>query len=140
MGDFIIIYMKRLYHILKRNKIHKSKKIICTKKQLLEKHIYYEDYVESIYNEIVNYQNSINNELNEPSIYFTGYSILSYNGDRMGKVLGRDGKIYRGIYPESVPSFRKLWSTGLLQILGEHNLIPRTTITDYFSDEDPNIL
>ncbi|MBU9735539.1 hypothetical protein [Diplocloster agilis] len=140
MGDFIIIYMKRLYHILKRNKIHKSKKIICTKKQLLEKHIYYEDYVASIYNEIVNYQNSINNELNEPSIYFTGYSILSYNGDRMGKVLGRDGKIYRGIYPESVPSFRKLWSTGLLQILGEHNLIPRTIITDYFSDEYPIIL
>ena len=140
MSDCIIVYMKRLYHILKRNKIHKSKRLICTKKELLQKHIFYDDYVETIYKEIVKYQKTLKHQLNEPSVYLNEFKILSYNGDRMGKVLGKDGKIYRGIYPESVSSFRKLWNTGLLQILGEHNLIPRTQITDYYTEDYPLIL
>lgn len=54
----------------------------------------------------------------EPEAYkgqllFENYVILSFNGDRMGKVFRKDGEIYRGIYRESCHAFKELWETGL---------------------------
>lgn len=71
---------------------------------------------------------------------FTGYRILSYNGDAMGKVLAKDGRIFRGIYAESAPWFQKLWDTGLIQTLAKEGLMPETTLTDYATGEFPLIL
>ncbi|MDO4803751.1 MAG: hypothetical protein Q4A32_02905 [Lachnospiraceae bacterium] len=71
---------------------------------------------------------------------FTGYEILSFNGDRMGKVLMKDGVIYRGIYRESCDDFREMWKTGLLQVLSRHGWIPETEVSGYYTDEYPIIL
>lgn len=70
----------------------------------------------------------------------TDYEILSFNGDRMGKVLRKDGEIYRGIYRESADDFREMWKTGLLQTLSAHGWIPETEISGYYTDEYPIIL
>lgn len=76
----------------------------------------------------------------EERILFTDYEILSFNGDRMGKVFGRDGEIYRGIYKGSCDTFQELWGTGLLQVLASRGLIPDTEITKYCTPEYPIIL
>ena len=70
----------------------------------------------------------------------TDYEILSFNGDRMGKVLRKDGEIYRGIYRESADDFREMWKSGLLQTLSAHGWIPETEISGYYTDEYPIIL
>ena len=70
----------------------------------------------------------------------TDYEILSFNGDRMGKVLRKEGEIYRGIYRESADDFREMWKTGLLQTLSAHGWIPETEISGYYTDEYPIIL
>lgn len=74
------------------------------------------------------------------TVLFDDFQILSYNGDSMGKVLRKNNRIYRGIYKESVPQFAKLWNSGLLQVLGQNNIVPVTTITDYYTEEYPIIL
>ena len=71
---------------------------------------------------------------------FTGYRILSYNGDAMGKVLKKDGRIFRGIYAESAQWFQKLWDTGLIQTLAKEGMMPKTTLTDFATEEFPIIL
>ena len=71
---------------------------------------------------------------------FSGYDILSFNGDRMGKVFAKDGEIYRGIYRESCDDFKQMWKTGLLQVLSRHGFIPETVISGYYTDEYPIIL
>lgn len=71
---------------------------------------------------------------------FSGYSILSYNGDRMGKVLEYQGEVYRGIYPKSAEAFKKLWSTGLLQVLSARGMIPLTTLTRFSTVDYPIII
>lgn len=71
---------------------------------------------------------------------FTDFRILSYNGDQMGKVLEKDGRIFRGIYKESADAFLKLWKIGLVQTLSDLGVLPQTNITDYQTDEFPIIL
>lgn len=75
-----------------------------------------------------------------PKKPFTGYRILSYNGDMMGKVLKKDGKIYRGVYAASAEWFEKLWCSGLIQALAEARLVPGTYMTDYGDEEFPIVL
>ena len=75
-----------------------------------------------------------------PDVELKNYTILSFNGDRMGKVISYNGGIYRVIYKESVPAFKKLWKTGVLQLLGEKGMIPKTEITRFYTEEYPIII
>ena len=73
-------------------------------------------------------------------IPFDDYKIVSYNGDRMGKVFCRDGEYYRGVYQESVVDFTELWRKGIIQVMGKRGYIPKTEITDFCLEEYPVIL
>ena len=51
--------------------------------------------------------------------------------DNTGRVFTWNGRIFRGIFPESESHVRSLFSTGFLDELISHNFSPRTWITDY---------
>ncbi len=74
------------------------------------------------------------------TVQLSGFRLLSYNGDFLGKVIEKDGHIYRGIYKESCSYFERLWKSGILQVLALHGYIPETSITDYFTEEYPIII
>lgn len=76
----------------------------------------------------------------EEQVLVADYEILSFNGDRMGKVFGKDGEIYRGIYHNSCDTFMELWETGLLQVLASRGFIPYTEITKYYTPDYSIIL
>ena len=80
------------------------------------------------------------NPCSEGKETFEDFRILSYNGDELGKVFEKDGRIFRGIYKESVPFFTKLWETGLIQVLSEEGYLPKTRVSNYRTDEYPIIL
>lgn len=138
-GKKFIIYKARqqvhLHRKLKEKRLHSLR---IRKKDLIEWSNYYFKLKKGIVDEITSYNCAIFEE--KQKILLENYKILSYNGDLMGKVITNKGKIYRGIYKESRGMFEELWKTGLLQILGKYELIPKTTITEYYTEEYPIIL
>lgn len=67
------------------------------------------------------------------------YNLLS-NVDDVGRVFTYENKIMRGIYPEKVDYVKKLFSSGLIAALYSENFIPRTVISEYYTDEFPMVL
>jgi hypothetical protein len=136
---FVISKIKRkvyLYRKLKNRKLHP---LNISRKDLKASVQRYSTIRNKLISEIREY-NVIEDPFDNNRIFFEGYKILSYNGDLMGKVFTREGHIYRGIYSESEDVFKRLWNTGILQVLGQNELIPKTTVTNYYTDEYPLIL
>lgn len=67
-------------------------------------------------------------------------SMISNNGDYMGKVFSYNGEIYRGLYKRALDDFFLIWGKGVLQVLGKHLVIPEVTISEYYTDEFPLII
>jgi len=136
-------FARRHYEYLKRGRECSMHPLRIRKKQLDELHAVFEDRIAALAEEISEYRDSISDaplSREKGTVLFENFRILSYNGDSMGKVLGRDNCIYRGVYKESVPDFIRLWNSGLLQVLGRNGMIPVTTVTDYYTEEYPIIL
>lgn len=110
---------------------------IC-KRDIIERSQYYTQLVDEICREI-RYYSFQNSEIDHHDL-FDGYQIVSYNGDRMGKVFLKDSEYYRGVYIESQNDFMELWKMGILQVFGDRGLIPRTEISQYCLPEYPVIL
>lgn len=68
------------------------------------------------------------------------YKLLSFNGDNLGKAFECEGKIFRGIYPESCSYFKKLWKDGILQALSSKGFLPKIKISKYYTDDYPILL
>jgi hypothetical protein len=130
--------VRRKVIFFQRNRRKKIKALHIDSKQLKEREQYYAALVNEMKKEMQ--QIACRDICVKSKKEFTDYDILSYNGDCMGKVFKKDGKIYRGVYADSCESFIKLWKTGLLQVLGAHHLIPVTDISEYSLPEYPIIL
>lgn len=132
-------YLKRSYHIQRRNHNNRLTPVRITKRNLADSRLHYERLLEDIWHDLETFQ-AEDRCFDISTKAFSGYSILSYNGDRMGKVLRFQGEIYRGIYPNSVGVFKKLWSTGLLQVLSARGMIPVTTLTQFSTEDYPIVI
>ncbi len=131
--------LKRVYQIRKRNHDNHLVPLRITQKDLLDSKDKYEKMLVEICRELKNFHVD-NTPLEVSPKVFSGYSILSINGDRMGKVLEYKGEIYRGIYSKSILAFKRLWNTGLLQVLSAKGMIPQTTLTDFSTKDYPIII
>lgn len=135
----LLIYAKRKARFLKRTRSSKLYPLHITKQALAECEEYYDTLVDHMLDEMKRYR-QVNKADYEGRFLFENYEILSFNGDRMGKVFRKNGEIYRGIYKESCIVFKELWETGLLQVLSLNGFIPQTEITGYYTSEYPIIL
>ncbi len=134
---------KRRVEYFRRSMKKELNPVRVTRRQLNDKKAEYDAVVNSLAEQMERYRTSPDYapcEAEKGTVLFEGFRILSYNGDIMGKVLSRDGHIYRGVYKESVPAFLRLWNSGLLQVLGDNGYIPVTTVTDYYTEEYPIIM
>ena len=125
-------YVKRIAG-LKNSPLHISRKILAERRE------YFDGIIDTLCAEMQEVARE-KPEIPSASVEMTDFRILSFNGDRMGKVFLKDGSICRGIYAESCTDFKNLWETGLLQVLGRHGMIPKTEISDYYLPEYPVIL
>lgn len=66
--------------------------------------------------------------------------VFSTGLDPLGKVFYKDGRVFRGIFPNKVEHCKNLFNSGLLMELMGKRFIPKTVISEYFSDEFPLIL
>jgi hypothetical protein len=141
-NKYIRPIIKKYYVKIKRYNCHRLYPIRINKKQLNDSKNKFDGIVEELISEIKDFQQS--DYTNNVSIYGSveerNFKILSYNGDKMGKVLSKDGRIYRGIYKESAESFSKLWNSGVLQVLANHHYLPQSYATEYKNDEYPIII
>lgn len=135
---YIVFKTKQQVHLQRKMKERRLHPLKVKKSDLKECSKYYEKIKNNIINEIEKFNYVTNEE--EQKVLLRDYKILSYNGDFMGKVLTYKGKIYRGIYQESSLTFMELWETGILQILGKYELIPKTSISKYHTEDYPIIL
>ena len=130
--------VRELRHI-KRIKARNIAPVRITGAKLKERKDYYDSIVRKFAQEMNTYAETSDFEFPQNEV-FSDYEILSFNGDRMGKVFRKDGVIYRGIYRQSCDDFREMWKTGLLQVLSRHGWIPDTAISGYYTEEYPIIL
>lgn len=72
-------------------------------------------------------------------IYNIKFNSLS-NVDDIGRVFTYDGRIMRGIYPNGVKTIKELFEQGLIYDLESRGYIPKTSITEYYTDDFPMIL
>lgn len=135
----VLVYAKRKARFLKRAGSSRLYPLHITKQALSECEEYYDTFVDHMLDEMKRYR-QVNKADYEGRFLFEDYKILSFNGDRMGKVFSKNGEIYRGIYKESCDVFKELWETGLLQVLSLNGFIPKTEITGYYTSEYPIIL
>lgn len=136
-----IAVLKRCCRIFLRNRKYLCKAIHIHRRDLKQQEVFYAELLHRYKNELEEYQKvHVGDVFAQGEIYIRNYKILSYNGDRMGKVFLYNGQICRGIYQESVAAFKRLWNTGLLQVLGAHHLIPETIVTEYYTDGYPIII
>lgn len=136
--DLIRTYLRKRRDCLQRRKDWRLKPLRVSSKDLIDSRCYYQNIVDDLVRKIKEYKSDYTNNSN--TIPFENFRILSYNGDMMGKVLEKDGRIFRGIYRESAEWFQTLWQTGLIQVLGQEGYLPVTTLTDYSTDDYPIIL
>lgn len=66
--------------------------------------------------------------------------VFSTGLDPLGKVFYKDGRVFRGIFANKVEHCKNLFISGLLLELMERGFIPKTFVSEYFSDEFPLIL
>ena len=132
--------LKRKCRIYIKNRKYNSKGVLLHAATIKDEARCFDMLIDDIVHEIEQYRKTevIHNVQGRYEI--KDYTILSYNGDRMGKVISCNGEILRGIYPESVNDFLDLWHSGLLQVLGNRGMIPNTELTLMYSDEYPIIL
>ena len=131
-------YLRKRRNCAERGKQRRMFPLRVTKKELESKKQYYINRADALVEKIKAFQPD-DFQHGEKTL-FEGYRILSYNGDQMGKVLKKDGRIFRGIYAESVDWFKKLWNIGLIQTLAEEGIFPETAVTDFQTEEFPIIL
>ncbi|MDD3137585.1 MAG: hypothetical protein PHX08_01255 [Lachnospiraceae bacterium] len=138
--------MNSLFETLKnilRRRFRYHSRMVGNSILMSKKHAYdnidYSSIVDMIGKKIDNYvcEEQI---LTEKKNLLKNYYQVSFNGDWMGKVLRKEGKIYRGIYKESYEKFVRLWDTGIIQVLGQEKMIPKTEISKYYTEEYPIIL
>lgn len=115
---------KRYYSISKKTKVFYSQ---------------YDKLKEKIIKEIKEYNQEKNIRVNS-SILIKDLTMMSNNGDQMGKVFLYNGDIYRGIYKERVSDFYNIWDRGILQVLWKYNIIPEIKLTQYYTEEFPLII
>ena len=68
------------------------------------------------------------------------YRRISFGADYSGIVFEKDGRIFRGIRPGFEEHIHRQFESGLMTELMERGFIPKTTITDYITDEFPLVL
>ena len=136
----MFLWIKRKARFFKRS--HRSSQlhpVRISKSDMANCQEYYRSLIKRILHEMEEVR-CMEPEAYKGQLLFENYVILSFNGDRMGKVFRKDGEIYRGIYRESCHAFKELWETGLLQVLASNGMIPKTEITGYYTEEYPIIL
>lgn len=133
------VILKKKKEFLVREKSAHIYPIKISKKQLQAEKKQYQEIINQLVEEINNYSEIIESDT-QPKNKLTGYKIHSYNGDELGKVFEKDNEFYRGIYEESVGYFSRLWKTGLIQVLSSYGYLPKTEVTNYYSDEYEMIL
>ena len=62
------------------------------------------------------------------------------NVDDIGRVFTYEGRIMRGIFPKGLPIIKDLFASGLMDELYREEYIPKTDITEFYTDEFPMIL
>ena len=71
-------------------------------------------------------------------------SEIKYNSrsgfDKIGYIFEWKERLFRGIYKESTKHVLKLFDTGLIDKLVKEELIPKTSITKYVTDDFPLII
>lgn len=136
-------FLYKRYDSFKRNIARKNGNKIRMKEIRLDKEEYFD--IKKKYDLLIEKMQSEIVARNDKWIYsdkkerFDGYTLLSFNGDNMGKTLKKNGKIYRGIYREQEDNFIKLWESGILQVLIKYSMIPNIVVTRY-SNSDYSII
>ena len=128
MFNKALLHLKRKYRIHKRNHNNCLEPLRISKKALCNCRLRYESLLDGIRQDLEAFK-SDEKLFDFPTEDLSGFSILSYNG-----------QIYRGIYPKSTESFKKLWNTGLLQVLSSHGMIPVTELTHFCTEDYPIII
>lgn len=88
---------------------------------------------QKLYNEIDNVLKTEKTTLNNCKI---NYSKL----DPLSDIIEKDGKIYRGIKPEKIDFFKRLYSTGILQTLAKNEILPNFNLTMFKTIAHPLII
>ncbi len=138
--EFVVLKARQKAHLYKKLKSRKLHSKWISYKTLKTEKRYFDDIIHQLINKVKEIQKLSEITIDKGTIKLVDYSILSYNGDFMGKVITKDDHIYRGIYKESCQAFIQLWKSGLLQALGEYGYIPETTVTEYFTEDYPIII
>ena len=138
--EFLVYKLKQRVHLYRKLKNRKLCPRWISYKTLKAERYKFESLAGRLIDEIKDFHLSNSLMATRGTIKLSDFHILSYNGDFLGKVIEKDGHIYRGIYRESCTYFEKLWTSGILQVLARNGYIPETSITDYFTEEYPIIL
>lgn len=101
---------------------------------------YYKEQIRRVIDRASIYKNDLALRENEHKSLLEGFTLKTSLMDRLGNVLIKDGKIYRGINPYRVEQFYCLWNQGILQALADFNLIGRIAITDYYTNKFPLVI
>ncbi len=109
-------------------------------KKYLERKDYYNNLIKEIVKEIKSFKIDDSTFLQENKTEFKNYTKQISRFDPLGCILKKDGKIYRGVYPESVEYFKELYKTGILQVLSKYGLMVDTKITNFYTQDFPLIL
>lgn len=97
-------------------------------------------FCETVIDEILNESNKIMSDFPEPKSKLKHFEVLSKYGDWLGPVVKKDSHFFRCVKKESLIGFKKLWSSGLLQVFSKRGYLPKLTISDYYTDDYPIIL
>lgn len=118
---------------------NRLKPIRIHKKELKQLRANLDTIVLSIINCIKNYH------YDESSFFYgqkelTEFANMSKYGDYLGPVVRNKNDYYKCIRKRSLDDFKKLWKTGIVQVLGDLGWIPKHVISNYRTDEYPIIL
>ena len=112
--EFVVLKARQKAHLYKKLKSRKLHSKWISYKTLKTEKRYFDDIIHQLINKVKEIQKLSEITIDKGTIKLVDYSILSYNGDFMGKVITKDDHIYRGIYKESCQAFIQLWKSGLL--------------------------
>lgn len=134
--DFIKISYKRGEKRIKRSNLNP---VNLSKKELIIKEKFYTNIINSLIEEIKNYKVDLNPDIKNRK-KLENAKITVSQLDPLGSVFQYEGKIYRGVKPEKVNHFLDLYKTGMLQVLSKHNMVAKTKLTDFYTEEFPLII
>lgn len=127
------VFLLNFYNIVKRLNVKYSNNLSplkITKQDLQEKKHMYDILIKKLIEDKEKYKVKFEKPLQNTK--FENFTIMSFNGDLLGKVFEKNGKIYRGIYEESTDEFIKLWESGILQSLMINKYIPKISMTSFY--------